>query len=58
MAEVAIEPEFMDRFAVSEDSNEPYRGQSEDVVRLMKEGSSEWESYVPDQVGSEWEHEP
>eukprot|EP00435_Cladocopium_sp_Y103_P042080 s1622_g11.t1 len=53
----AIEPRFMDTFAMSEDSNEPYRGQSEDrqllktdVVRLMKEGSSEWENYVPDEA--------
>jgi hypothetical protein len=24
---------------------------AEDVVSLMKEGSSEWEKYVPDEVG-------
>ena len=24
---------------------------TEDVVSLMKEGSSEWEKYVPDEVG-------
>lgn len=49
---VTIEPEFMNGSAVREESNEPYRGQSEDVVRLMKEGSSEWEKYVPNEAAS------
>lgn len=46
----AIEPGFVDSFALSQDSNESFRGQSEDVVSLMKEGSSEWEKYVPDEA--------
>ncbi|CAK9034551.1 unnamed protein product, partial [Durusdinium trenchii] len=44
---VQIETEFMNSSAVRQDTNEPYRGQSEDVVRLLKEGKNEWEKYVP-----------
>ncbi|CAJ1448982.1 unnamed protein product [Effrenium voratum] len=48
---VAIEPEYMTSQAVSKDSNDPYRGQSEDVVKLMQEGKP-WEKYVPSEAAA------
>ncbi|CAE7735533.1 mntH, partial [Symbiodinium sp. CCMP2456] len=47
---VSIEPTYMNSFAVSKESNEPYRGQSEDVVQLMRNGDDEWQKYVPDEA--------
>jgi len=49
---LAISTEHMTPDSQKKETNEIYRGQSEDVVKLMKEGDSSWEKYVPEEVAA------
>eukprot|EP00440_Ansanella_granifera_P068579 gb/GFBE01074394.1/.p1 GENE.gb/GFBE01074394.1/~~gb/GFBE01074394.1/.p1 ORF type:complete len:670 (+),score=185.74 gb/GFBE01074394.1/:1-2010(+) len=45
-----IDKEYMNSSAMNQESNEPFRGQSEDVAQMIRDGETGWEKYVPDEV--------